>query len=143
MSKFSEKRSENELTGAAKSGPRWLWIGVVLVGVVVAWAAYYFLHYQKPVSTLDGFAQCLKSKGAKMYGAWWCPHCADQKEWFGLSFQYVNYVECSQPGDRKMNDTCKQAGIKNFPTWQFPDGSRTEGTLPLAVLSDKTGCRLP
>ncbi len=78
-----------------------------------------------------------------MYGAWWCPHCADQKETFGYAFQYVNYVECSPAGQRTLNDVCKQAGVKNFPTWQFADGSRTEGTKPLAVLSDKTGCRLP
>ena len=140
MSKFSDKREE-EL--APKSGPRFLWIGVVLIVVVIAWGAYYFLYYRKPVSTLDSFARCLKAKGAKMYGAWWCPHCADQKEMFGFGFQYVNYVECSPEGQRTINDVCKQAGIKNFPTWQFPDNSRTEGTQPLAVLGQKTGCRLP
>jgi hypothetical protein len=118
-------------------------MGAALVVVVAAWAAYYFLHYQKPVSTLDGFAHCLKSKGAKMYGAWWCPHCTEQKEMFGFAFQYVNYVECSPEGLRTLNEVCKQTGIKNFPTWQFPDGSRTEGALPLTVLGEKTGCKLP
>jgi hypothetical protein len=78
-----------------------------------------------------------------MYGAWWCPHCVDQKESFGYAFQYVNYVECSPPGERTMNDTCKQAGIKNFPTWQYRDGSRVEGVQPLDVLAHKTGCKLP
>jgi hypothetical protein len=140
MSKFSEKREEES---APKSSPRFLWIGVALVVVLIAWGAYYFLYYRKPVSTLDSFAQCLKAKGAKMYGAWWCPHCADQKEMFGFAFQYVNYVECSPEGQRTINDVCKQAGIKDFPTWQFPDGSRTEGTQPLAVLGQKTGCTLP
>jgi hypothetical protein len=42
-----------------------------------------------------------------------------------------------------MNDTCKQAGIQHYPTWQFPDGSRVEGPQPLNVLADKTGCKLP
>jgi len=140
MSKFSERR---EGESAPKSGPRWLWIGVALAVVAVAWGAYYILYYRKPVSTLDNFAKCLKAKGAKMYGAWWCPHCADQKEMFGFAFQYVNYVECSPEGQRIINDVCKQAGVKNFPTWQFPDGSRTEGTQPLAVLAQKTGCTLP
>jgi hypothetical protein len=140
MSNFSEKR---EGESAPKPGPRWLWVGVALTVVVVAWGAYYILYYRKPVSMLDGFAQCLRAKGAKMYGAWWCPHCADQKEMFGLAFQYVNYVECSPEGQRTINDVCKQAGVKNFPTWQFPDGSLTEGTQPLAVLAQKTGCTLP
>ena len=140
MSKFSETREEQV---AAKPGPRWLWVALALVVGVAAWGAYYVFYYQKPVSTLDGFAQCLKAKGAKMYGAWWCPHCADQKEMFGYAFQYVNYVECSPEGQRTLNEVCKQAAIKNFPTWQFPDGSRTEGAQQLSVLGEKTGCRLP
>ena len=142
MSKFSEQR-ETEQTAAAKAGPPWIWVAAVLALLAVAWGAYYFLYYRKPVSTLDSFAQCLSSKGVKMYGAWWCPHCADEKESFGFAFQYVSYVECSLPNDRKMNDTCKQAGIKNFPTWQFSDGSRVEGTQPLDALAKKTGCKLP
>src|SRR5437899_12167398 len=140
MSKCSDKREEE---ASVKSGPRWLFAGVALIAVVAAWAAYYFLYYQKPVSTLDGFAQCLKAKGARMYGAWWCPHCADQKEMFGYAFQYVNYVECSPKGLRTATPECAQAGVKNFPTWQFADGSRTEGAQPLSVLSEKTGCSLP
>lgn len=78
-----------------------------------------------------------------MYGAWWCPHCAEQKEDFGYAFQYVNYTECSPEGQRTLNQACKQAGIHNFPTWQFSDGSRKEGTLPLTELSQRTGCKLP
>jgi hypothetical protein len=142
MSKFSEKREE-ETVATTRPTPRWLWLGAVVVLAVAAWAAYYFLYYKKPTSTLDSFAQCLKAKGAKMYGAWWCPHCAEQKEMFGFAFQYINYVECSPPSQKVINDTCKQAGIKNFPTWQFGDGSRAEGTEPLAMLSEKTGCRVP
>ena len=140
MSNFREKREEQM---AAKVGPPWLWVGIALVVAVTAWTAYYVLYYQKPVSTLDAFAQCLKSKGARMYGAWWCPHCADQKEMFGFAFQYVNYVECSPPGLKTETDECKQAGVQHFPTWQFPDGSRTEGAQPLSVLGEKTGCKLP
>ncbi len=139
MSKLSEKREEQ---AGAKPGPRWIWI--VLAGVVVvgAWVGYDYFYYRK-VSTLDGFAQCLNAKGAKMYGAWWCPHCADQKAMFGYAFQYVNYTECSPEGQRTMNDTCKQAGITGYPTWQFADGSRLVSPQPLSVLGDKTGCKLP
>ncbi len=141
MSKFSEKREEQAT--ATGSGPRWLWLEIGLIMIVVGWGAYYFLYFRKPVSALDGFAKCLNAKDAKMYGAWWCPHCSDQKEMFGYAFQYVNYTECSPENQRTIKDTCKQAGIKNFPTWQFADGSRMEGPQPLAVLGEKAGCRLP
>jgi len=140
MSKFSEKREE--ATGT-RSGPGWQWLAVALIILVIGWGAYYFLYFRKPVSTLDGFAKCLNANGAKMYGAWWCPHCSEQKEMFGYAFQYVNYIECSPESQRTVKDICKQAGVKNFPTWQFPDGSRMEGAQPLAILGDKVGCRLP
>jgi len=138
MSKLSE-RSQEQARGEA--GPRWMWIGITLVALGAAWGGYYYFSYRK-VSTLDGFAKCLSSKGARMYGAWWCPHCADQKETFGYAFQYVNYTECSPEGQRTETPQCLQAGIKHFPTWRFADGSNTEGVLPLSALSQKTGCKL-
>jgi hypothetical protein len=140
MSRLSEKREVE--VAEKKSGPRWLWIIVALVFLIAIWLGYNFYYYRK-VSTLDGFAKCLKSKGAHMYGAWWCPHCQEQKEDFGYAFQYVNYTECSLPEQRIETEQCKQAGIQHFPTWQFADGSKTEGVLPLSELSQKTGCRLP
>jgi hypothetical protein len=139
MSKFSEERQQED----TKKQPRWLWIALALALIVLGWSGYYFLYYSKPTSVLDAFAQCLKARGAKMYGAWWCPHCADQKEMFGYAFRYVDYIECSPPGQRTETQACKQAGVKNFPTWQFADGSRTEGAQPLALLGQKAGCRLP
>ena len=42
----------------------------------------------------DGFAKCLTEKGFKEYGAYWCPHCARQKELFGDDISNVNYFEC-------------------------------------------------
>lgn len=140
MSDLSEQQNE---AAAANPGPRFTWLGIALALAVVAWGIYYFAYYRKPASTLDGFAKCLSKSGAKMYGAWWCPHCADQKELFGYAFQYVNYVECSPPGQRTQNEVCKQAGLKGYPTWQFSDGSRAEGSLHLEALSEKTGCKLP
>jgi hypothetical protein len=62
---------------------------------------------------------------------------------FGHAFQYVNYVECGVKGASTETEECKQANVKNFPTWEFFDGSRLEGAQPLAVLSQKNGCSLP
>ncbi len=92
---------------------------------------------------LDNFAKCLTQKKAVMYGAFTCSHCADQKELFGESFQYVTYVECMVPETHKETDQCKQIGIKHTPTWIFSDGTRLEGTIQLDKLSQQTGCKLP
>jgi hypothetical protein len=140
MSDLDEKQTE---AAPPRPGPRLAWLGIAVGIVVVVWAIYYFAYYRKPVSTLDGFAKCLTKNGAKMYGAWWCTHCADQKKFFGFAFQYVNYIECSPPGQRTQNDVCKQVGLKGYPTWQFADGTRAEGALHLEALSEKTGCKLP
>jgi hypothetical protein len=140
MSKFSEK-SKRETT--AGSGPSWLWIVGVTCVVLLLWTAYYLWSDRRSRRALDHFAQCLKVKGTKMYGAWWCPHCADQKHEFGDAFGYVNYVECSPPGSHATTEECKQADIKHFPTWQFPNGSRKEGVLPLEELGRQAGCMSP
>ena len=141
MSNLSEKREAE--VAEEHQGPRWTWVGIALALAIVGWAIYYFGYYRRPVSTLDPFAQCLTKKGAKMYGAWWCPHCAEQKEFFGYAFRYVNYTECSPPGQRTQTEVCKAAGIKSYPTWQFADGTRAEGELHLQALAEKTGCPLP
>jgi len=92
---------------------------------------------------MDAFAKCVSSKGAKMYGTFWCPHCAEQKELFGDSFQYITYVECGIPGSRQITQECKQLGLKRTPTWIFADGQRHEGKMELNDLSKQTGCPLP
>ena len=141
MSKLSEQR-EQEATPPEKRGPKWIWI-LAAVGLLLgSWAGYDY-YYASKVSTVDEFAKCTAAKGARMYGAWWCPHCAEQKESFGYAFRYVNYQECSPEGQRTINEVCKQAGIAHFPTWQFADGHREEGAMPLAMLAEKTGCKLP
>ena len=63
---------------------------------------------------------------------------------FASSFQFVPYVECEHSaGSRKENETCLEAGIKRFPTWEFPGGERREEVMGLEALSEKTGCGLP
>ena len=97
----------------------------------------------RAANKLDVYAKCLTAKKAKMYGLYWCPHCADQKEMFGSAFQYINYVECGVPGTHQETEECKSAGIKHFPTWEFANASRQEGVLQLDALSKQTGCPVP
>ncbi|MGH9498809.1 MAG: hypothetical protein ACRD3L_06665 [Terriglobales bacterium] len=116
---------------------------MVVVGIVAVFAALYFFVRHKQNSRMDAFAQCLSARGAKMYGAFWCSHCSDQKELFGPSFQYAPYVECGIKGSRNEAQVCSDAGVKRFPTWIFADGVRVEGERPLDFLGQATGCPLP
>ncbi|MEK7124433.1 MAG: thioredoxin domain-containing protein [Patescibacteria group bacterium] len=119
--------------------------GIILViGLVTAAALLYFFIYaiQRP-GQYDEFAKCLKEKNVIFYGAFWCPHCQDQKKAFGSSAKYLPYVECSTADSRNQLQVCKDAGIKAYPTWKFADGSVAEGDLTLEKLAEKTGCALP
>ncbi|OGC81875.1 MAG: hypothetical protein A2788_01905 [Candidatus Abawacabacteria bacterium RIFCSPHIGHO2_01_FULL_46_8] len=91
----------------------------------------------------DEFAQCLTDSGTKMYGAYWCPYCQEQKKELGSSWQYINYIECSLPNRAGTTAVCQDAELEGYPTWEFADGSRIPGKVPLAELSKKTGCPLP
>ncbi|MDP3734263.1 MAG: hypothetical protein Q8R37_03460 [Nanoarchaeota archaeon] len=90
----------------------------------------------------DAFATCLTEKGVTMYGAYWCPHCQEQKKMFGGSWDKVEYIECSLPNRAGETAICNQAGITSYPTWQFADGTRKSGTLSLEDLSFFSGCAL-
>ncbi len=116
-------------------------IGAVIVLVL---GGAYYVAYRQHMHKYDAFARCLTQKGVKMYGAWWCPHCSEQKELFADSFKYVPYIECGVPGTTaKLSEACADASIKHFPTWQFPPvGERVEGVIPLQDLSFRTGCPL-
>ena len=91
----------------------------------------------------DAFAQCLTDSDATFYGAFWCPHCASQKELFEGSMDFVNYVECSLPDKSGQTTVCKKANITSYPTWEFADGERQSGVMSLDKLAERTDCSLP
>lgn len=137
-----ERRKENAgLAEPVNWGKRAIY--GLLIGVALA-AAFYLGNRQQ--HKYDGFAKCLTDRGVKMYGAWWCPHCQEQKDKFGkASFKLAPYVECGVQGDTSIRtQVCKEADIKHYPTWQFPPtGERVERVFELEELSERTGCPLP
>jgi hypothetical protein len=141
MSEERRKKQQERVGKAAaapKSRERTMWVGI-LAALVVTYAAFWYHSNHR----YDEFAKCLASKQAKMYGLYWCPHCADQKGMFGRAFQYVPYVECGIKGSHDLAPACAAAGVKLFPAWQFGTNPPIEGVFPLQELSDKTGCSLP
>ena len=119
------------------------WIGVGAVIVLVTVGIYSAASYDSSPGELDGFAQCLKDKRAIFYGAFWCPHCQNQKAMFGKSAKFLPYVECSTPNGQGQLSICTEKEVKGYPTWAFADGSRLSGETELKELAEKTGCMLP
>lgn len=83
-------------------------------------------------------ANHLDEVGATMYGAYWCPHCADQKELFGEAVDQVPYVECAADGENAQPQLCQEKGIQGYPTWEI-DGELHPGTRTLDELADLSG----
>jgi hypothetical protein len=141
MSQERRKRQQ-EREQEAQPNPVVRKVALVIVVAAIAVGIYLLVHHHQN-SRLNAFAQCLGTKGAKMYGAYWCPHCESQKELFGSSFQYAPYVECGVKGSKTPAKVCVDAGVQHYPTWVFADGARVEGEHPLEFLSQETGCALP
>ncbi len=117
----------------------WWIVGIALfVGIIGG-----YIYYLNRPSHLDPLAQCIADKGATFYGAFWCPHCQDQKKLFGNASRLLPYVECSTPDGRGTLQVCTQNNVTGYPTWVFADGSRQSGELTLEELATKTGCTIP
>lgn len=114
-------------------------VGVLMVGGGI----YGLISWSNTPGPLAPFAACLKDKGATFYGAWWCPHCQNQKKLFGKDQKTLPYVECSTADRRSQTQACIDKKIEGYPTWEFADGSRLSGEVSLDKLSEKTGCELP
>lgn len=84
-------------------------------------------------------AQHLKQVEAKMYGAFWCPHCQEQKQLFGQeAVAQLNYIECDPKGTNPRPDLCQAAKIQGFPSWEIK-GKLYQGTQSLKQLADVSG----
>ena len=142
MSELRRKRQEAKGAGEGARAIRIRRTILITVLIVVALGLAIYLWKRPRVSRLDAFAKCLAARQVKMYGLYWCTHCEEQKEIFGSAFQYVPYIECGTKGAHAEQPSCVQAGVKNFPTWQFAT-ERHEGVLRLESLSEKSGCSLP
>lgn len=90
---------------------------------------------------LEDVAECVADSGAVFYGAWWCPQCRRQNEYFGDHAGALPYVECYD-GERSrgQNRTCSEAGVRAYPTWILDDGRQLRGAQSPLKLAAATGC---
>lgn len=81
------------------------------------------------------FAQHLSLMGAKLYTAFWCPHCYEQKQLFGKeAFSKINHIECGEGGENAQLNVCRESGIEGYPSWEF-NGEFYSGVQPLERLA--------
>src|SRR3989344_1724177 len=126
-----------------------LWGGAVIVIAFIGWIAMSRSSANSGPGELDSFASCLKDKGTIFYGAFWCPHCANQKKLFGKSAKLLPYTECSTPDSQGVLQVCKDANITNYPTWDFlpiapaTSTKRLTGEIALETLAKESDCELP
>lgn len=101
-----------------------------------------------PVTTKSGEAEIalarhLAQVGVKEYGAYWCPHCYEQKQLFGKpADKELPYIECTPDGKNGQPQVCKDAGVKFFPSWKI-NGELTSGVKTLDELADLTNYQGP
>lgn len=117
----------------------------LIVGAIVLTGTVGVYSYQSRLAVVNQtfagrLAQHLTASGAKMYGAFWCPHCKDQKTLFGDAVKEVPYVECApdKNNPRKQSDLCRSKKIEGYPTWEF-SGKLYEGQKSLSELADLSG----
>mmetsp|Transcript_7937 Transcript_7937/g.21032 ORF Transcript_7937/g.21032 Transcript_7937/m.21032 type:complete len:374 (+) Transcript_7937:21-1142(+) len=87
----------------------------------------------------ERLAAHLEAQHARMYGAFWCSHCHDQKLRFGKqAFEHIEYIECDANGYNSQRALCRQKKVPGYPTWEiggeFYPGERD--LEDLAVLSE-------
>jgi hypothetical protein len=127
-----------EQDNAPRKPKYWVWI---VVGISILAFLWWSFGSILAGGQYDEFAQCIANSGAQFYGAFWCPHCSEQKELFGASAKHLPYIECSTPDGQGQLAVCSAAGINSYPTWIFTDGTRG-AVMSLQELSQKTNCPL-
>ncbi len=82
-------------------------------------------------------AKCLTEKNISMYGVDSCKYCQAQKELFGIAFENVSYIRCSDdPGQ------CVKIGINKLPSWALNEKIILEGKQTLKNLAEKANCKI-
>jgi len=109
----------------------WLVIGGAISGAIASCSSL-------PNAYEASLADHLSESGAKMYGAYWCPHCAIQKDYFGGAVGRIPYIECDPEGINNEAALCQQMGITAYPTWIIEDEYYL-GAQPLPKLARLSG----
>ncbi|TYQ26417.1 protein disulfide isomerase family protein [Pseudanabaena sp. UWO310] len=95
----------------------------------------------EPVTTTSSpdaidLAKHLRKIGAKLYTAFWCPHCHNQKERFGKeAVDELEVIECDERGVNPQTQLCIDKRIRGYPTWEI-NGKLYPGDRSLKGLAE-------
>ena len=65
-------------------------------------------------------AKHLQKIGAKLYTAYWCPHCHNQKQRFGKeAVKHLEVIECDRGGVNPQTQLCRAKRVRAYPTWEI------------------------
>jgi hypothetical protein len=85
-------------------------------------------------------ARYMADKGTVVYTAYWCPHCARQRELFGReAWSMISSVECAPRGWQNKASMCISKQIDGYPTWIIPSKRVVSGERSLADLAKVVG----
>jgi len=127
--------SASEAKPASGKTTKNYFIIIALIAAIAIFSYTFYARSQNP-SAYDGFAKCLSSTGAVVYGNDFCQYTAKQMNWFGKSEKLLNYVKCIEN-----EELCDSKGVKTTPTWEI-NGSMYEGVQSFEKLSEISGCSI-
>lgn len=114
-------------------------LGVAAAVAAIVAGAFVFAAAPSPATPYQqALARHLARSGALFYGAFWCPHCQEQKDLFGGAASLLPYVECDSKGTNPQTERCVRAGVRVFPTWVIGN-ERREGVQSLGELARLSG----
>lgn len=125
---------------AQRAPSTWMWSAAAMTVTVLMLVGGYAISAPRAGATdyATGLAKHLTATGVKLYGAYWCPHCTDQKQLFGKAASLLPYVECDPRSAVGQSSVCVAREIRAFPTWEIA-GQKIEGILSLEQLARLTG----
>ena len=85
-------------------------------------------------------AKKMRENGATTFTAYWCPHCARQKELWGReAWEVLRNVECAPKGYKAQPGLCLSKGVDGYPTMILGSGKRISGEMSLSDLAKQVG----
>ena len=127
------------------------YIGAIAVLILIGLFAWFSTQKNQVVEEAgeyDVFAQCLYDSGMRMYGSQTCSFCERQRQLFGVSFHFIQEIECDPRNPDSEYERCIEKGISHTPTWIFEDEKGEDvhrfdsGVQSLEDLSEVSGCPL-